>query len=358
MILQELSLQAGTFYKKDWDSDTTYNAFTAYHDTIFPGYRNQTYQYYYPDADIIHPKQKQYIRDFITGFEDVLLSEKFANPVKGYHQYIDKQSFADFFIIQELSKNVDAFRFSVYLHKQHANDGGKVHMGPIWDFNLGYGNVNYGTDGAEYTYGWIYDGGGNRLFWYQKLLEDPAFASYLNCRWFELRNGPLHTDSVIAVIDSGMVELGDAVYRNHDFWNTLGRYVWPNAFVGETYQEEIDYLKAWVTARLQWLDINMPSDCDEVVSIGEEIEKSERFYFEVYPNPTSNLLFIENQCFDGQSPSKINLFDATGKLLISTQPSLNNGLISIDISDLPKGLYLLHIENKDGELFQSKIVKN
>ena len=196
------------------------------------------------------------------------------------------------------------------------------------------------------------------MFWYQKLLEDPAFASYLNCRWFELRNGPLHTDSVIAVIDSGMVELGDAVYRNHDFWNTLGRYVLPNAFVGETYQEEIDYLKAWVTARLQWLDINMPSDCDEVVSIGEEIEKSERFYFEVYPNPTSNLLFIENQYFDGQSPSKINLFDATGKLLISTQPSLNNGLISIDISDLPKGLYLLHVENKDGELFQSKIVKN
>ena len=45
-----------------------------------------------------------------------------------------------------------------------------------------------------------------------------------------------------------------AINENFKTWNILGVYVWPNNFVGNTYDEEINYLKDWVESRLTWLD--------------------------------------------------------------------------------------------------------
>lgn len=350
-------ITGGYILKIDWDSEPE-NSFVADHDTIFPGYTNQTYQYYYPDPDIIHPKQKEYIKDFIVDFEDVMLSKNFRDPINGYHNFINKESFADFFIVNELAKNVDGFRFSVYLYKDHVNDGGKINMGPIWDFNLGYGNVDYGSEGAMYTYGWMYDSGGNRLFWYQKLLEDPAFAHFLNCRWEQLRAGPLSTDSVMAQIDSGVAELGFAADKNHNFWNSLGRYIWPNFFVGETYEEEIDYLKNWTIARLNWLDINMPGDCDDEIQSINENFISENISLNIYPNPTTDYVFIENTSLANAMPKEVKIFNNIGQVVYQKSVITQNlNILQVDVMKFPSGIYNLQLITENGEVFNSQIIK-
>jgi len=350
-------ITGGYILKIDWDSNPN-NSFVADHDTIFPGYTNQTYQYYYPDADIIHPKQKEYIKDFVVSFEDIMLSPDFKDPVNGYHNFIDKESFADFFFINELAKNVDGFRFSVYMYKDHVNDGGKIHMGPIWDFNLGYGNVDYGSAGAMFSYGWMYDSGGNRLFWYQKLLEDPVFAQYLDCRWEELRAGPLSTDSVLAQIDSGVAELGFAAYKNHNFWNSLGRYIWPNYFVGDTYEEEIDYLKNWTIARLNWLDINMPGDCDDEIQSVSENNLTENISIDIYPNPTSDIVYIENTSLANEMPQEVLIYNSIGELIFQKNiQETNLNLLQIDVKNYPIGVYNLQLKTTNGAIVNKQIVK-
>ncbi len=91
----------------------------------------------------------------MTTFEKALKGAQFKDKVNGYAKYIDVESFIDFMIMQEITRNVDGYRLSTYLHKQKDSDGGKLVMGPFWDFNLGFGNADY-CSGWK-TNGWMYN---------------------------------------------------------------------------------------------------------------------------------------------------------------------------------------------------------
>ena len=80
-----------------------------------------------------------YIKDWITEFENVLKSSTFSNPTQGYQKYIDVDSFVDWYLINEITKNQDARNYSsIYLN---VIPGEKIKMGPLWDFDLAFGNV-------------------------------------------------------------------------------------------------------------------------------------------------------------------------------------------------------------------------
>jgi spore coat protein CotH len=120
--------------------------------STYPPANNQNgqkifFQYEEPKSEDIVSEQQQYIQQFIASFENVLAGDNFKDPVDGYAKYIDVDSFIDYFIINEVTKNVDAYRLSTFLHKQRDSDGGKLVMGPIWDYNLGFGNADYCTQG-------------------------------------------------------------------------------------------------------------------------------------------------------------------------------------------------------------------
>ena len=215
--------------------------------------------YDYPDPDEITIDQKSYIQNYMNDFETVLLSDNFSDPIEGYQKYIDLDSFVDFFLLNEISKNVDGFRLSTYMHK---DKGEKLKMGPIWDFNLAFGNADY-CGGGETT-GWGHrindicggDGPWQVPFWWGRLMEDPIFVTSLKARWQFLRSGNFSTQSImgrIQVIESNLIEK-DAINRNFIEWPILGQYIWPNNFVGATYTEESNYLKTWVIDRMSWLD--------------------------------------------------------------------------------------------------------
>jgi hypothetical protein len=228
----------------------------------YPNAMDIIFQYYYPDPDDIVPEQKQYIKDWITIAENTLTSTGFANPDNGYHKYFDLVSFIDFMFISEITKEVDKYRYSNYFYKEKDSDGGKFFAGPHWDYNLGYGNVDYWQPGIE-TWGWVYPqitpDEWSRMFWWKRLNEDPYFRNLAKTRWQYLRQDAISDEFITSTIDSAINLLGEAIDRNYERWPILGQYVWPNYnWYGNDYSDEVAYFENFFFDRLEWMDANMP----------------------------------------------------------------------------------------------------
>ena len=188
--------------------------------------------------------QLTYIKDYIQQTEDAILSEDFADPEKGYNKYINTESFINWFIVQEIMKNEDAReKTSIFYYK---NRGGKLGLGPLWDFDLAAGNVDYSD--ARYSVGWwIKDGP-----WFKRLFEDPNFRQKVKARWNILK--PKEIKEISASIDKNTSYLNRSQQKNFEEWNILNVRVWPNPVAYGTYPKEVEQLKNWLAARITWLD--------------------------------------------------------------------------------------------------------
>jgi hypothetical protein len=211
-----------------------------------------------PNSTDITPQQMNWIQSYIRNFESVLSSSNFADPVDGYAKYIDVGSFIDHHIIVEMTKNIDGIRLSTFMYKDR---GGKLNMGPIWDYNLSLGNANYYN--GWIAQGWYHEVGGlwtpgregyPSYEWYRRLFEDPDFELHYWDRWYALRKGVYSTEKLLGDINMYDALLDEAQVRNFDRWKILGTYLWPNWFIAQTHQAEIDWMKQWLATRLQWID--------------------------------------------------------------------------------------------------------
>ena len=235
------------------------NSFVSAYDPPNAAAQQKTYFLYeYPDAEDITDEQKTYISNYVSDFEDALASDEFLDPNLGYENYIDKESFIDFFLLNELANNVDGYRLSTYMHKDKNE---KLRMGPIWDFNLAFGNADYCSGGNTNVWAYKFNERCSNdfwlvPFWWERLLEDPSFVAELKERWTLLRGNELSNAAIMARIDDYVLQLeeADAIDKNFETWPVLGTYVWPNNFVGASYAEELDYLTSWIEDRLVWLD--------------------------------------------------------------------------------------------------------
>jgi len=165
-------------------------------------------------------------------------------------------------------------------------------MGPLWDINLGYGNFDF--ECSPDPEGWAYefpDCGSWHPFWTQKVGDIPQLQHLTNCRWTELREGPFQTDLLMSYIDEQAAYLGSSIDRNFDRWPILGTYVWPNDFIGQSYEEELAFFKNWIIDRLEWMDQNMVGDCELYTNTNETSVKS---IITVSPNPSSDIIQIQN----------------------------------------------------------------
>lgn len=248
--------------KADGVSETFYDAINSFPSNYAPNNAGSgqeiNFLYDYPDMDDIVPEQKEYISNYFAEFEDALASDDFTDDLLGYRNYIDVSSFIDFFLLNELSNNVDGYRLSTWLVKDKNE---KLQMGPIWDFNLAFGNANYcgGANSDVWAYKfndrcpgdfWLIP------FWWERLLHDPIFVTELQMRWNELRGSAFSESNIHAKIDAYDLQLSEAgsIDANFAKWPVLGNYVWPNNFIGNTHDEEVSFLKDWVSDRLIWLD--------------------------------------------------------------------------------------------------------
>ncbi len=209
------------------------------------------YQFYDPKYDELVYEQRRYIVDFTKKFEETLIKSSFRDSLDGYRKYTDIFSYMHMMFINELSMNVDCYHFSTYFYKEKDSDGGKFFSGPVWDYNIAWGNVNYGNVDADD--GFIYTRGG-RMFHWKRMMEDPWYANVAWSRWDDLRENVLSWQNIEHIIDSCVTLMGPAIDRNYEKWQVLGTYVWPNVVWPETYEEEIAMLKIFITDRLPWLD--------------------------------------------------------------------------------------------------------
>lgn len=217
----------------------------------FTSSKGISFAYEEPKESEISPAQKAYLTNYVNEFETVLFSERFADPEHGYRRYIDVDSFIDYHWMVEIGRNVDGYTFSVFFHKGR---NGKLKIGPLWDWDLSFGNSKpmHGTR----RYGWQYERvAGPEYEWYKRLFEDPDFLQRYIDRWAELRTNIFATSNIHARIDQYVAQLGKAaIDRNYKRWPTLGKHIYPNSFVGETYEDEIGWLKDWIEKRLAWID--------------------------------------------------------------------------------------------------------
>ena len=239
-------------------------------------------QYHYPEATVMSSEQLDYIEHYLDSFEYALNGVNFSDTSNGYSKYIDINSFIDFYIMNEFSKNIDGYRLSTYMYKDRDDNGGKLTMGPFWDYNLAYGNADYCEAGL--TSGWEVDGDGgacgwNNPFWFERLLEDTLYQNRLKCRWEYLRGRSFHEDSIFNFIDSIALYINDAQERNFQKWDILGTYVWPNFFIGNTYQDELIFIKTWLSARLDWIDNNIVGNCNSLINSDELINSSNNYRY-------------------------------------------------------------------------------
>nr|NQU92308.1 CotH kinase family protein [Bacteroidota bacterium] len=82
--------------------------------------------YKYPKFDEINDPQKTYIAAFVDSLETALYTLEFNDPFAGYRKYLDVPSFIDYFLINELSRNNDGFKKSVFFHKDKFSNGNKL----------------------------------------------------------------------------------------------------------------------------------------------------------------------------------------------------------------------------------------
>src|SRR6185369_8244160 len=127
-------------------------------------------------------------------------------------------------------------------------------------------------------------------FWWDKLMLDSTFKNKLHCRYTELRSSYLDTVRLFGVIDSIHTLCNQAQVRHFKRFAILGTYVWPNPSpLAKTYAEELSLMKAWIKARLSWLDANIPvyGSCP-VIMTGIAGKEKGKPSVSLYPNPVQS----------------------------------------------------------------------
>ena len=200
------------------------------------------------EPDEVSTDIQEKIVSIVQKAEDALYGENWLDSEIGYSKYFDINSFVDWYIVNELTKNNDACFFSSVYFYYDPNDK-LIHMGPNWDFDISCGNINYnGCDNPEGY--WIKNSG-----WIKRMFEDTDFVNKVEERWTEKRKEL--SDYITTSIQENANYLAAAADLNFAKWDILGSYVWPNSDGYEertTYQSEVDYLIDWLNKRFEFLD--------------------------------------------------------------------------------------------------------
>ncbi len=320
----------------------------------------QTIEFIYHSPKTLKPEQLDYIENFLHSFEDALANDDFSDPEGGYHEYIDVSSFVDYLIINEITRNVDGYRISTYLYKDKDSNDPRLKIGPVWDYNLALGNADYCFGSSQYDWAYNFNDvcpNDNWLvpFWWEKLMSDSSFTAALNTRWQELRSDVFSDTRLNFICDSLTDLTAAAANRNYQRYpDVLGQYIWPNNFVGNTWQEEIDYMCGWMNDRVEFLDTGFEN------LTGEQYDATKFFTPTVTPNISSGNFVFDFYVVQGTDVS-ISIFDAQGQLVenlkVTTQ-SQGAGQLIWDSYNVPKGMYFYSIATSLSEkVYGGKLVK-
>lgn len=178
-----------------------------------------------------------YISNFVTTAENALFSSDFTDASEGWQKYMDIDSFVDWYLINEISKNENgAFRNNCMMNLTR---GGKLKMGPLWDFEKAF-SVDSSPSGFV-----IKD-----VNWYARLFKDPAFVAKVKERYDFFYS---HKNDIITEISNTAEYLKYAIQEDNNKWNTFttasnsGEQAWL------LYQTTVYSMEKWLNSRMDWL---------------------------------------------------------------------------------------------------------
>lgn len=244
----EPNLSGGYITKADKDTGGDPIAWTM---SSYAGGTNFIHELPKPTA--VTPQQNTYIYNQFLNLE-VTTGASNASVVNGFPSVIDVPSFVDFMLINEIASNPDAYQFSTFFHKDR---GGKLKAGPIWDFNLTYGNdlFLWGFD-RSHTDVWQFADGANEgaKFW-KDLFNNSTYKCHLAKRWNQLTQAgqPLNQTVLNQFIDQTVSLIAEAKVREEQRWTTTN---YPPVQFPTT---EVNNLKTWLTNRISWMTTNLGS---------------------------------------------------------------------------------------------------
>ena len=201
-----------------------------------------------PEPDEIVNAQKNYIKN---QFLNLGVQAGFSNTslTNGFPSIIDIPSFVDFMISTELGSNADGYQFSTYFHKDKV---GKLRAGPVWDFNLTYGNdlFQWGFDRSKYDVWQFSDGGNEGAKFWTDLFNSPTFRCYFTKRWNQLiqPGQPLKHNNLVDYIDATVAQISEAVLRENLRWATIPDHAL-----------EIENMKLFLYNRINWINNQLGS---------------------------------------------------------------------------------------------------
>jgi len=324
--------------------------------------------YVYPDISTMSSPQQLFIQGYVDQFETALYGPNFADPINGFRKYISVRSWLDYFIVNEVARNGDGFKKSRYFNKEKDHqDGslGKLKAGPVWDFDWAWKDmwdcVYSATDGSEWAHlvndcnPDVHSPG-----WFVRMLEDPVFADELRCRYEDLRRNLLSETYLHQIVDSVANTVDESQAWHYTTWGHMGSATGTPEVPApsQTYAEEVQRMKDWITRRLDWLDLNIPGTLNGCSMTGIA-ENDAAPALESYPNPFRTDLSVQ-MGHNPDSPCRFRLLDQAGKTVYTAivEPSdWTNGTYKLEaLNALSSGVYLLEI-SIDGVSTTKKVVK-
>jgi hypothetical protein len=270
-----------------------------------------------PDPEV--PQQTAYITDYVDNAENALFGSSVTDPATGWRAYFDEASVINFYLVNDIMGNADGgtFQSSDYLYK--SRDNPLLYMGPVWDFDVSAGNVNYGTF-ANPTVALM-----QSTAWYARWFSDPGFKADVSTQWKALKANGIFS-AWLASISQEAASLQQSQLNNSQRWTMQGILVWPNAEAAGSYSGEVSYLLNWITLRIDYLDSQFNPKAPASVT------------FDITPRPVraGSPVTLAAQV-TGASPTGAVYFLVNGVIAATT--ALNpDGSASASLGSLPAGV--------------------
>lgn len=187
-------------------------------------------------------EQMQVIATYFKEAEQALFSDDFTDSEKGWRHYLDEKSFIDWYLINEIARNNDAIFFTSCF--MHSGLDGKICMGPLWDFDLGYGNSPYNE--SYQTKGWHV----RKSKWYTRLFQDPSFMETVKKRFDYFYD---RREMYYAYVRGQARELAPSAKNNETIWNTMNVSLLADIPVYGSYEKEVEGMIQWLEERFEWI---------------------------------------------------------------------------------------------------------
>lgn len=207
------------------------------------------YSYKVPDSDKVTPQQNSYMKDYWNNFLDKLYNQPFSDTVNGYRSVINPLSFAQYFLLEDISKNGDAYSASWYTTKDRLK---KMDAGPGWDWGLTWGQhyvANYGHVMSDPNDTYV----AAACPYYDKMMQDTFFSNLVKRTFASAR---VKINQLIADGEAYYPQLvaTGAIARNMARWP----YTYPYGLsYFPTYQQNIDFFFAFVKQRIYFQTRNI-----------------------------------------------------------------------------------------------------